>query len=64
LDVVPARGGDFDGAFYVVLAFDFAEIKILVGGTGQSFVDRTGSRTFSPRRNSTTSESHDFRYTR
>ena len=28
------RSGDFNGAFYVVLAFDFAEIEILVGGTG------------------------------
>jgi hypothetical protein len=32
-DVVTTRSGDFNGAFYVVLAFDFAEIEILVGGT-------------------------------
>lgn len=41
---MPARGGDFDGAFYVVLAFDFAEIKILVGGTGHVPVVRRPNR--------------------
>jgi hypothetical protein len=30
---VPSCCGKFHGAFYVMLAFDFAEIEILVGGT-------------------------------
>jgi len=30
-NVVPARGGDFDGAFDMLLTFNLAEIKVLFG---------------------------------
>ena len=39
-----ARGGDFNGSFYVMLVFDFAEIEILVGGTGRVPVVRRPKR--------------------
>ena len=41
---MPTRGGDFNGAFYVMLAFDFAEIEILIGGTGRLPVVRRPNR--------------------
>jgi len=28
---VPARGGDFDDAFHMLLTFNLAEIKVLFG---------------------------------
>jgi len=61
-----ACGGDFNGAFYVMLAFDLAEIEFLLGGPGRVPVVRRSNRLediFAAKKLYDLRE-HDFRYTR
>jgi hypothetical protein len=58
---VPAGGGNFDGAFDMLLTFDLAEIKIRFSSadpaSGQPLIECTGSKAISPRKKCTTCES-------
>jgi hypothetical protein len=40
-NIVPPGGGDFDGAFDMLLAFHLAKIKVLFTGTSKKLRDRS-----------------------
>ena len=64
--IMATRSSNFDGSFHMLLTFDLAEKSSscsVCTAFVQSLVERTGSKTFSPRRNCTTSDSEQTPYT-